>query len=94
VLRLLLDLLRLTLRMLLYVILAAAVALLLWYVLFAIGLTFGEGTPECTDSDTCSAWGDFLYHDWPGGVVCLLLGAVIAWLVLRVWDSQRSAGRQ
>jgi hypothetical protein len=74
--------LRLILRVLVYVFIAFAIASGVWTALLVVGVLFGESTPECTDSDRCGAWGDFLYNTWPGFVVCLLLGAVIAWRVL------------
>ena len=57
-----------------------ATGVVLWFVLLVLGFAFGASTPECTDSDTCSAWGDFLYHPWPGQTVCFLLsGLLLAW---------------
>jgi hypothetical protein len=73
---------RLLLRLLVFALATVVTGVTLWYVLLFIGFAFGEGTPECTDSDTCGAWGDFLYHTWPGLTVCFLLGAILWWLLL------------
>ena len=74
---------RLILRLLVFAVIVFATGVALWFVLLALGLLFGASTPECADSDTCSAWGDFLYHTWPGLTACFLLCGVIAWLLLR-----------
>jgi hypothetical protein len=76
--------LRLVLRVLVYIVTTVATALSVWIALLFVGVLFGESTPECVDSDGCGAWGDFLYNWWPGYIVCLLLGAVIAWRVLPI----------
>jgi len=77
------DRVRLILRLLIFLVATFVTGVALWYLLLLLGFAFGESTPECTDSDTCSAWGDFLYHVWPGLIVCFLFGAVMWWLLLR-----------
>jgi hypothetical protein len=74
---------RLILRLLVFLIATFATGVTLWYLLLLVGFALGESTPECTDSDTCGAWGDFLYHPWPGTFTCFAVGAVLWWLLLR-----------
>jgi hypothetical protein len=74
---------RLILRLLVFAVATFATGVALWFALLLLGFAFGESTPECTDSDTCGAWGDFLYHTWPGTFTCFALGAIIWWLLLR-----------
>jgi hypothetical protein len=78
------DRFRRVLRLLIFVVATVVFSTVIWFALFYAGRSFfGEtGTPECTDSDTCGAWGDFLYR-WPGEIVCLLLAATLAWLLIR-----------
>ena len=70
-------------RVLIWAALTFGLGVGLWFLLLVVGFAFGASTPECADSDTCSAWGDFLYHPGPGETVCFLVAGGIAWLVTR-----------
>jgi hypothetical protein len=77
------GLVRLVPQVLIFLAATFAIGVALWFSLLVLGFAFGASTPECTDSDTCSAWGDFLYHPWPGEFACFMLGGLISWLLMR-----------
>jgi hypothetical protein len=58
----------------------------LWFLgLFVEVLLLGGETPECTDSDTCSPFGDVLYEVGEGlaaTVGWFLLSALLVWFLL------------
>ena len=70
------------LRIVVYIVATVVTALLVYYVLLGVSFAFGD-TLECGTSDTCSALGDFLDTWWQSDVVCLLIGALIAWPLFR-----------
>jgi hypothetical protein len=86
---------RIVVRLTIFLAATLATGVALWIALFLLALSvFDEPTPECTDSDTCGAWGDFAYHMWPGGFVCFAVAAVIWWLLLRPMRRRRSLSEQ
>ena len=86
---------RIVVRITIFLAATFATGLALWLALELLTLyVFDEPTPECTDSDTCGELGDFVYHIWPGVIVCFAVAAVIWWLLLRPMRRRRSLSEQ
>jgi hypothetical protein len=80
------DGVRLALRLLIFLLATPVFGYLFWLLAILVEvLLFGGGTPECTDSDTCSAFGDVVYkvgEQLAITVVWFLLSALLLWLLL------------
>jgi hypothetical protein len=77
---------RLALRLAIFFLATFLFAWFLWFLAIPVEVfVFGGGTPECTDSDTCSAFGDVVYSvpdHWLAQVCWFLLSGLLLWLLL------------
>jgi hypothetical protein len=80
------DRFRFALRLLIFFLATFLFAWFLWFLAIPVEVfVFGGGTPECTDSDTCSAFGDVVYSvpdHRLAQIGWFLLSAVLLWLLL------------
>jgi hypothetical protein len=80
------DRLRLALRLLIFLLATFLFGWFLWFLAIPVEVfVFGGGTPECTDSDTCSAFGDVVYKVREDSAITIgwfLLSALLLWALL------------